>query len=268
MVSMQINCVTHIRSSSYSIDNIGNEPAAAIKASLKVNEALAGLPETAKEKGGHGRLPLHLALKCGASDAKVKRLLQAYPEARKEKDEKALLPLSYAVEGGASAWIVQELLAADMPFRVKDGSPVDHYGSWAICVAASSEVAAEAICWILAADSDDPPGLGFGAHIHELVNVLDDQKRTALAISATGPREAINAHLLFCGRYELIIGAPEHRSATSVVLRALDRGEKTDYGKVFDDADKDGNGTLDRQEVREALQDLGFDFLDEKQARG
>jgi len=34
---------------------------------------------------------------------------------------------------------------------------------------------------------------------------------------------------------------------------------------MFEYADKDGNGTLDRQEVREALQDLGFDFLDEKQ---
>jgi Ca2+-binding EF-hand superfamily protein len=34
---------------------------------------------------------------------------------------------------------------------------------------------------------------------------------------------------------------------------------------MFEYADKDGNGTLDKEEVRTALLDLGFDFLDEKQ---
>jgi len=34
--------------------------------------------------------------------------------------------------------------------------------------------------------------------------------------------------------------------------------------RMFDYADKDGNGTLDKEEVRSALLDLGFDFLDEK----
>ena len=33
---------------------------------------------------------------------------------------------------------------------------------------------------------------------------------------------------------------------------------------MFAYADKDGNGTLDKDEVRAALYDLGFDFLDEK----
>jgi Ca2+-binding EF-hand superfamily protein len=34
---------------------------------------------------------------------------------------------------------------------------------------------------------------------------------------------------------------------------------------MFEYADKDGNGTLDREEVEAALKDLGFDFLTEKQ---
>jgi hypothetical protein len=34
--------------------------------------------------------------------------------------------------------------------------------------------------------------------------------------------------------------------------------------RMFEYADKDGNGTLDREELRSALYDLGFDFLDEK----
>jgi hypothetical protein len=35
--------------------------------------------------------------------------------------------------------------------------------------------------------------------------------------------------------------------------------------RMFEYADKDGNGTLDKEEVRAAIVDLGFDFLDEKQ---
>merc|ERR1712227_312573 len=35
--------------------------------------------------------------------------------------------------------------------------------------------------------------------------------------------------------------------------------------RMFEYADKDGNGTLDKDEVTAALKDLGFDFLDEKQ---
>ena len=35
--------------------------------------------------------------------------------------------------------------------------------------------------------------------------------------------------------------------------------------RMFEYADKDGNGTLDKDEVRAALYDLGFDFLDQKQ---
>ena len=35
--------------------------------------------------------------------------------------------------------------------------------------------------------------------------------------------------------------------------------------KMFEAADKDGNGTLDRQEVKEALKALGFTFVEDKQ---
>jgi len=34
---------------------------------------------------------------------------------------------------------------------------------------------------------------------------------------------------------------------------------------MFEAADKDGNGTLDRQEVRDALHALGFTFIEKKQ---
>merc|ERR1711998_398487 len=35
--------------------------------------------------------------------------------------------------------------------------------------------------------------------------------------------------------------------------------------RMFEYADKDGNGTLDKDEVKAALHDLGFDFVDQKQ---
>merc|ERR1712147_312149 len=35
--------------------------------------------------------------------------------------------------------------------------------------------------------------------------------------------------------------------------------------RMFDYADKDGNGSLDKEEVRAALNDLGFTFIDNKQ---
>merc|ERR1712087_280380 len=35
--------------------------------------------------------------------------------------------------------------------------------------------------------------------------------------------------------------------------------------RMFAYADKDGNGTLDAEEVRDALRDLGFDFIKDKQ---
>merc|ERR1719478_1974327 len=35
-------------------------------------------------------------------------------------------------------------------------------------------------------------------------------------------------------------------------------------GWLFDQADKDKNGTIDKQELQEAMQKLGFDWMDEK----
>merc|ERR1719331_3733092 len=36
-------------------------------------------------------------------------------------------------------------------------------------------------------------------------------------------------------------------------------------GRMFEYADKDGNGTLDKEEVKAAMHDLGFDFMNQKQ---
>merc|ERR1712087_763552 len=56
---------------------------------------------------------------------------------------------------------------------------------------------------------------------------------------------------------------------SKVIANFVDTSESK-FGKLvlrrmFEYADKDGNGTLDKEEVRAALLDLGFDFVDEKQ---
>ena len=221
-----------------------------------VEKLLALCPEAVKEKNSDQKLPLHHAAARNAPEAAVRALIKAYPDALKEEDRFQRRPLTYAVLQEKEAAFLP-FLEADMPLSLNGGAPVDHGGTWTTCVAAES--AAGAIRRILASKDDDPLGGGFGVHIHALADVLNQEGRTALELSAVGPRQAINKYLLFCGRYELTLGAPEHRSAASVVLRATDRTEKTDYVAIFDQEDTDQNGMLEKEEVTAVAARIGLD---------
>ena len=148
------------------------------------------------------------------------------------------------------------LVSRDMPMGLDDGQPIVHRYSWTALVDQKTPNAGKAVALLLAAKDASPPGYGYGTHIVKLVDVKDDQEKTALQLATKGPREAIHAHLLFCGRYELHFGPPEHRSATSVVVRALDRN--FDYQKLFLEADADRSGHLDRRELEELAGRLGL----------
>jgi hypothetical protein len=63
--------------------------------------------------------------------------------------------------------------------------------------------------------------------------------------------------LFFLGRYDVDKGPPEHRSATSLVVRAVDHEAADDYGKLFVEFDKDSNGTLDSSELEALATKLG-----------
>ena len=153
-----------------------------------------------------------------------------------------------------------DLVRVDMPLRAGDGMPVNHAGSWTTCVALNNLIATDVVRRLLAPKTiAEKSGCGFGIHIHELIRVLDDQGRTALEVSTKGPRSAIYEHLLFCGRYELSMDAPEHVSSTSVVLRARDLNENADYGAVFDLADRDGDKKLDRLELSHLANSIRLD---------
>jgi serine/threonine protein kinase len=222
-----------------------------------VKALLNAYPEGAKEKNPvTNNLPLHDAINQNASEGIQLLLLNAYPQATKKKMQDGWLPIEVCVGNKASEDLIVALLKADMPLRAKDGSPAEHSGSWTACV--STDSAADAVSRILSPVSEG--GGGFGVHIHALAAVCDAEGRTALGLSSSRPRAAIYEYLLFSRRYELQNGAPEHRTPTAVVLRAQDLGEKADYGAIFDEADEDKNGQLDRQEVATiALSKIGLD---------
>ncbi|KAK1741598.1 inorganic phosphate transporter [Skeletonema marinoi] len=146
---------------------------------------------------------------------------------------------------------------------IEDGTPKEHSGSWHACISYSTETATDAVRKVLLDSKkrvfDGHYGGGFGKHIHALAEARDAKGRPALGLASKESREVIYEHLLFCGRYKLQIGPPEYRTATSVVLRAQDLAEQADYGVIFDKADDNGNGKLDRKELKAIASSIGLD---------
>eukprot|EP00984_Skeletonema_dohrnii_P011657 scaffold4673_cov82-Skeletonema_dohrnii-CCMP3373.AAC.2 len=99
---------------------------------------------------------------------------------------------------------------------------------------------------------------GFGVQIHTLAYVRDADDRSTLGIALSEARAAIYEHLLFCGRYKLNIGPPEHRTATSVILLAQDLDDIADYDAIFDKADDNGDGELDQEELKTIAKSNGL----------
>mmetsp|Transcript_26314 Transcript_26314/g.42813 ORF Transcript_26314/g.42813 Transcript_26314/m.42813 type:complete len:309 (+) Transcript_26314:234-1160(+) len=140
-----------------------------------------------------------------------------------------------------------------MPISIKDGFPVKHHShSWTTCLASHKESAIGAIRHIL-----DPRRGGYHIHINKLVAVRNESGVSAIKVAAP-KQEEINKYLLFCGRYEIQPGAPEHWSATSIVLRAIDRSNKIDYRAIFDEADKDNSNTLTKEELSDVAKRVGL----------
>eukprot|EP00984_Skeletonema_dohrnii_P019489 scaffold9323_cov74-Skeletonema_dohrnii-CCMP3373.AAC.3 len=222
-----------------------------------------GYPAALGKRGRDGRLPLHIAIDRIVPLEVIEILFEAYPQAGKEKMKDGRLPIEVIVEqklidGWPQEYLTgtaTDLLKNDMPVSIEDGTPVEHSGSWHACISYSTETATSAVREVLHSGRN---GGGFGKHIHALAETLDAKGRTALGLASKGPREVIHEYLLFCSRYKLQIGPPEYRTATSVVLRAQDLAEQADYGVIFDNADKDGNGQLDRKELNATASSIGL----------
>ena len=210
----------------------------------------------AKEKTNEGMLPLHSILKWQTADSKcdiavVKAVLKAYPHgARVQHDGK--LPLNFAFDQSYFEDFILAILQADMPLR-SDGTPIEHGGSWNTCVANETDVAVKTVELILRQNE----GV-FGKHIHALADARDTNNRKALGLASSRSRDIIHEFLLFCRRYKLQIGSPEHRTLTSLVLRAQDLKAQTDYGAIFEKTDKDRSGKLNREELEAVATSIGL----------
>eukprot|EP00984_Skeletonema_dohrnii_P008445 scaffold3107_cov77-Skeletonema_dohrnii-CCMP3373.AAC.5 len=239
-----------------------------------VVELIEKYPEAAGKRGRDGRLPLHIAIDRIAHPRVTIPLFEAYRQAGKERMKDGRLPIEVFLEQKVTVgWrqgdlfdMVLYLLKNDMPVSIEDGTPVEHSSSWHACISYSTKTATDAVRKVLLDsekkwdDGSGDRGGGFGKHIHALADARDAKGRTALGLASKELLEVIYDYLLFCGRYKLHIGPPEHRTATSVVLRAQDLGEQADYGVIFDHADKDGNKKLDKEEVSElVVSKIGLD---------
>jgi hypothetical protein len=91
-----------------------------------------------------------------------------------------------------------------------------------------------------------------------LAGLTDDLDRRAINVAHATCQQRMLESSWLCKRYELQPGPPEHRSATSVVIRAEDHADKPDYAQIFTDADKDGSGTLELNELDVVAKKVGL----------
>ena len=127
---------------------------------------------------------------------------------------------------------------------------------------------------VSAADADDDPKTDFlEGTIHHapfadrleeavrkdpaLADLTNDKGQRAIDLACLECRRAMQKALFFLGRYDVDKGPPEHRSATSLVVRAVDHAAADDYGQLFVEFDKDSNGTLDASELEALAAKLG-----------
>jgi hypothetical protein len=78
-------------------------------------------PETCQHPDAAGKLPLHIALYHGASEAVVKELLEAWPESARCCDKRGNHPIHCALHGACEASVVKRLIDSD-PAAVKSAS--------------------------------------------------------------------------------------------------------------------------------------------------
>jgi len=90
-----------------------------------------------------------------------------------------------------------------------------------------------------------------------LADLTNDKGECAIDLAVLPCRRVMRRALFFLGRYEIADGPAEHRSATSLVVRAVDHEAAEDHGELFVEFDKDSDGTLDDNELTDLAARLG-----------
>jgi len=126
-------------------------------------------------------------------------------------------------------------------------------------------------CWLEAPDPDTPVTLPDGRSFSFATGVeahaaMDKRRKVPMGIFAPaviGAKQVLGTKELNTLRGDVI-------GVHSKVIAAFVDTSESPFGQIvlkrmFEAADKDGNGSLDKEEVREALHALGFKFVKEKQ---
>ena len=106
--------------------------------------------------------------------------------------------------------------------------------------------------------------MGTGVASHETVQPKRKPSQVGIFAPVVGASKAV------LGEKQLNQVRGDVIAAHSKVISAFVDTSESPFGQIvlkqmFEAADKDGNGTLDREEVRDALQALGFTFIEDKQ---
>jgi len=123
--------------------------------------------------------------------------------------------------------------------------------SWMTLVAETDNKCVDIVTAILDARKDDA---------QKLAELCDASGRRVVDIATSQCKKLLLSYTQFCGRYAVFPNSPEHRSATSVVLRAEDYCQESqpDFSKSFDQFDSDKDGFLEPKELGKAAQSLGI----------
>jgi len=148
------------------------------------------------------------------------------------------------------------------------------------CIVSEAYYCNEQGCWIGTPEQLPPVSLpdgrkfcgNAGVQSHaENIEVVKEKKTSTRRIASQGIfSPAVIGAKAVMGEKELNALRGKVIAEHSKVISAFVDTSESKFGqlvlsRMFEAADKDGNGTLDRQEVRDALHALGFTFVEDKQ---
>ena len=200
------------------------------KAPIYIIERLLVIyPEGSSCRGRHGAIPLWYALGTPRDEGEmttiVELLLKAYPNGVRLKVDK-LLPLHMAVKLGVCEKIIGLLLDLDLPFS-DDGYPITYHAySWAWLIENTGDKYLDIIREII---------LAHRSIAQELAKAQTERGTLALQIGHNEMRKVVFNEAFFCGRYEISMGHPIHKSNSVVVVNAIDHKADISYAQAFDE---------------------------------
>jgi len=203
----------------------------------------------------YGRLPLYYALKHAGpevvlallpSDVAAKDSTQSYLLLKEFAERREqVLPVLLA---DVSAQVLRHPKSEHSTAVDGDKEIADTFYSWSKLVSGTQDMCIEIVRAILEKYNDD---------VQMLVDLCDKDGRKAVDIATPKCKALLLSCTQLCGRYTISLNPPEHRSATSVVLRAEDHSPH-DFSDIFDEFDRNKNGKLEPKEIADAALSLGI----------